>query len=369
MLWEVEIRPAANEIDRDAARVVTEAQALGASTVTQAQSARAFLLQATALSEADVLRAARTLLVDPVVEVSRVTRVESREPANAGDSSSGTQQSSLGTRLLNVLFKPGVTDNVALSTHKALVDLGFSVEAVATGRKYWFDEAASSADLDRVAKRVLANDAIERVIAGPLHMDTIGAGSEYKFQLRTVAIRAMNDDALMHLSKHGQLYLSLAEMQTIKQHWVEQQRDPTDIELETVAQTWSEHCSHKTLKGRIRYRDEHGERVFENMLKETVFGATVEIRKRLGQDDWCVSVFQDNAGVVKFDDKQHVCFKVETHNHPSAIEPYGGANTGLGGVIRDPLGRAPDAQIAVRTRPRARPGDGNGHVGDHGKSR
>ena len=349
MLWEVEISPAANEIDRDAARVVHEAQALGASTVTQARSARAFLLQATALSEADVLRAARTLLVDPVAEISRVTRVESREPANAGDSSSGTQQSSLGTRLLNVLFKPGVTDNVALSTHKALVDLGFNVEAVATGRKYWFDAAASSADLDRVAKRVLANDAIERVIAGPLHMDTIGAGSEYKFALRTVAIRAMDDAALMHLSKHGQLYLSLAEMQTIKQHWVEQQRDPTDIELETVAQTWSEHCSHKTLKGRIRYRDEHGERVFENMLKETVFGATVEIRKRLGKDDWCVSVFQDNAGVVKFDDKQHVCFKVETHNHPSAIEPYGGANTGLGGVIRDPLGTGLGARPILNT--------------------
>ncbi|MBC8113803.1 MAG: phosphoribosylformylglycinamidine synthase subunit PurS, partial [Candidatus Saccharimonas sp.] len=350
MLWEVEIRPAANEIDREAARVVNEAQALGASTVKQARSARAFLLQAASLSEADVNRAARTLLVDPVAEIGQVTRVKRQEPENTARSSSGSCLSTLDSRLLlNVLFKPGVTDNVGMSTQKALVDLGFNVEAVATGRKYWFDAAASSADLDRVAKRILANDAIERVIVGPLHMDTIGAGSEYKFQLRTVAIRAMNDDALMHLSKHGQLYLSLAEMQTIQRHWVEQQRDPTDIELETVAQTWSEHCSHKTLKGRIRYRDEHGERVFENMLKETVFGATVEIRRRLGQDDWCVSVFQDNAGVVKFDDKQHVCFKVETHNHPSAIEPYGGANTGIGGVIRDPLGTGLGAKPILNT--------------------
>ncbi len=342
MLWEVEIRPAANEVDREAARVVNEAQALGASTVKSARSARSFLLQAASLSEADVVRAARVLLVDPVAEISRVTRIDQA-------SSSSSPNTQTPTPLLNVLYKPGVTDNVGMSTQKALVDLGFDVEAVATGRKYWFDAAASSADLDRVAKRVLANDAIERVIAGPLHMDTIGAGSEYKFALRTVAIRAMNDDALMHLSKHGQLYLSLAEMQTIKQHWVEQQRDPTDIELETVAQTWSEHCSHKTLKGRIRYRDEHGERVFENMLKETVFGATVEIRRRLGKDDWCVSVFQDNAGVVKFDDKQHVCFKVETHNHPSAIEPYGGANTGIGGVIRDPLGTGLGAKPILNT--------------------
>lgn len=118
-------------------------------------------------------------------------------------------------------------------------------------------------------------------------------------------------------------------MQTIQRHFQELDRDPTDIELENRVQTWSEHCSHKTLKGRIRYRDEHGERTFENMLKETVFEATQTIRQQLGADDWCVSVFQDNAGVVKFHDEYHACFKVETHNHPSAIEPYGGANTGF----------------------------------------
>ena len=328
MLWEVEIRPSASEIDREGLRVVGEAHALGAAGVKSVRSARSFLLQGASLAETDVTRAARTLLVDPVAEVFVAHRVSSQN--GAGSTANG--------RLLNVLFKPGVTDNVALSTQKALVDLGFAVETVATGRKYWFETDVSDADLDRIGKRVLANDAIERVISGSLQMDQIGAGSEYKFQLRTVPIRTMDDDALMHLSKHGQLYLSLAEMRTIKQHWVDQQRDPTDIELESVAQTWSEHCSHKTLKGRIRYRDEHGERVFENMLKETVFGATVAIREQLGADDWCVSVFKDNAGIVKFDDQQNVCFKVETHNHPSAIEPYGGANTGIGGVIRDPLG-------------------------------
>ena len=361
MLWEVEVSPAANEVDREAARVVNEAQALGASTVKTARSARSFILQAASLEYDDVARAAKTLLVDPVTEVCRVWPVaHSRDPqcettvkVSDRPSNDGLQSSRLDEievlQLISVLYKPGVTDNVGMSIQKALVDLGFNVEAVATGRKYWFNEGASSADLDRVTKRVLANDAIERVIVGPLRMESIGAGSEYKFALRTVTIRAMDDAALMHLSKHGQLYLSLAEMQTIKQHWVEQQRDPTDIELETVAQTWSEHCSHKTLKGRIRYRDEHGERVFENMLKETVFGATVEIRKRLGQDDWCVSVFKDNAGVVKFDDKQHVCFKVETHNHPSAIEPYGGANTGIGGVIRDPLGTGLGAKPILNT--------------------
>src|SRR4029450_2790725 len=90
-------------------------------------------------------------------------------------------------------------------------------------------------------------------------------------------------------------------------------------------------------------------RRYNNLLKETIFGATQEIRKRLGQDDWCVSVFEDNAGVVRFDEKFNVCFKVETHNHPSAIEPYGGANTGLGGVIRDPMGTGLGAKPICNT--------------------
>src|SRR5206468_9308332 len=124
---------------------------------------------------------------------------------------------------------------------------------------------------------------------------------------------------LMRASCEGQLSLSLDEMKAIQEHFRTLRRDPTDVELETIAQTWSEHCSHKTLKGPI---DFNGRRI-DNLLKETIFGATQEIRRRLGPEDWCVSVFEDNAGVVRFDERFHVCFKVETHNHPSAIEPYG----------------------------------------------
>ena len=118
-------------------------------------------------------------------------------------------------------------------------------------------------------------------------------------------------------------------MQAIKRHFAELGRDPTDCELETLAQTWSEHCSHKTLRGRISFRG----KTIDNLLKQTIFKATHDLGC-----DWLVSVFSDNAGVVRFDDENDVCFKVETHNHPSAIDPYGGANTGLGGVIRDALG-------------------------------
>ncbi|MCA9249260.1 MAG: phosphoribosylformylglycinamidine synthase subunit PurL, partial [Planctomycetales bacterium] len=140
-----------------------------------------------------------------------------------------------------------------------------------------------------------------------------------------------------------------AEMRQIQEHFRTLEREPTDIELETLAQTWSEHCSHKTLAGRIAYRDERTERQFENMLKETIFAATVEIRRQLGDDDWCVSVFQDNAGIVRFDGDMNLAFKVETHNHPSALEPYGGANTGIGGVIRDPMGTGLGAKPICNT--------------------
>jgi phosphoribosylformylglycinamidine synthase len=201
---------------------------------------------------------------------------------------------------------------------------------------------------------VLANDAIEHVITGPLQLSDLSVGSDYNFDLQTVAIRDMDDDALVRLSAEGQLYLSLTEMQTIRDYYRQLDRNPTDIELETIAQTWSEHCSHKTLAGRIHYVETQGgetvrEIQFDNMLKETIFNATVQIRENLGEDDWCVSVFKDNAGIVTFDDKQDVCIKVETHNHPSAIEPYGGANTGLGGVIRDPMGTGLGARPVCNT--------------------
>ena len=200
--------------------------------------------------------------------------------------------------------------------------------------------------------KLLANDAIEQAIVGPLGFDRLELGSEYRFALRTAPLRELDDAALSKLSREGQLYLSLAEMQAIQAHFRGLDRDPTDAELETLAQTWSEHCSHKTLAGRIAYRGPEGERHFENMLKETIFAATQEIRRAWRareRDDWCVSVFEDNAGVIRFDDRYNVAFKVETHNHPSALEPYGGANTGLGGVIRDSLGTGLGAKPVCST--------------------
>jgi phosphoribosylformylglycinamidine synthase II len=339
MVWEVEIHPIDGEVDREGNRVLSESRALRADSVRDVRSARSFLIEGR-VDAASADRIARGLLVDTVVETYRIHDLAAAEADGAEAN---------GARLLNVLFKSGVTDNVARSTQLALTDLGFDVDTVATCRKYWFNADAETTDVERAAAKILSNEAIEHVVYGPLALQTLALGGDYEFGLVTVPIRNMDDEGLVRLSREGQLFLNLTEMQTIQTHFRELERDPTDIELETVAQTWSEHCSHKTLAGRIRYRDENGERLFENMLKETIFAATMTIRERLGDDDWCVSVFEDNAGIVTFDEKQNVCIKVETHNHPSALEPYGGANTGLGGVIRDPLGTGLGAKPVCNT--------------------
>ena len=187
------------------------------------------------------------------------------------------------------------------------------------------------------------------MIVGPLAFDRLEVGSPYEFRLTTVPIRAMDDAALRAAEPRGQLYLSLVEMQTIQAHFQPLGRDPTDVELETVAQTWSEHCSHKTLAGRIHYRDGAGGAAFQNMLRETIFAATEKIRREAGAGRLVRERLPRQRRRDPLRRPYNVVFKVETHNHPSALEPYGGANTGLGGVIRDPMGTGMGAKPICNT--------------------
>lgn len=320
MLWEVEIRQRSGDPDR--LRVASEFDLLTFGTLGQQlvkSSSRGYLLE----GEIDANRIqslVNNLLHDPVVENASIA---SLDDANS--------QGHFAT----VLFKPGVMDPAAMSVIDAAGDLGYRLAGVRTFRRYYFSQSLESNQREVLFRKVLANEAIEQVIPGRPRLEHLTLGHPYQFQLITVPMQDLDDSGLESLSREGQLSLTLVEMKAIRQHFRDLGRDPTDIELETIAQTWSEHCSHKTLKGRIECDDG---RVYRNLLKETIFAATQSIRERLGPDDWCVSVFEDNAGIVKFDEKFHVCFKVETHNRPSALEPYGGANTGIGGVIRDVLG-------------------------------
>jgi len=338
MLWEVDIYPRPGQPDLAAKRVAAEAADLGLARQLPVTAGWGYLIQGD-LDRAQVLRIAEELLADRVVERTLVAPVGDEALSHAPDGR---------TDVIHVLPKPGVMDPVAQSVLAAIADFGYRAEAVRTLKKYWIAPLPDD-KLQLLCSKVLANDAIEQVIPGPLRFSRLELGSPYEFNLVAVPIRSMDDPALERLSREGQLFLSLTEMKAIQAEFRTLGRDPTDAELETLAQTWSEHCSHKTLAGRIRYRDESGERRFENMLKETIFAATQEIRRELGPNDWCVSVFEDNAGVVRFDDAFNVVFKVETHNHPSALEPYGGANTGIGGVIRDPMGTGLGAKPVANT--------------------
>ncbi len=325
MRWEVELRPLGRDAERE--RVCDEFDLLtharrGDGLV--AASSHGYLLEGRSLDRDAADTLVRELLCDPLVETAAV-----RELGVPLDGPAHT-----------VLLKPGVMDPVSESVVRAAADLGLTLTAVRTFRRYYGPADGDAVDVELLRRKVLANDAIERVIAGPVQAEHLALGRPYQFRLVTVPLRDLGDAALVELSKSGQLALTLDEMRTVQAQFRGLGRDPTDVELESVAQTWSEHCSHKTLKGTVHLTDRStGEvRTYQNLLKETVFAATQTIRERLGADDWCVSVFADNAGIVQFTADFHLCFKVETHNRPSALEPYGGANTGLGGVIRDVLG-------------------------------
>lgn len=149
------------------------------------------------------------------------------------------------------------------------------------------------------------------------------------FPLYEIDVHNATDQQLINISKELGVGLNLQEMKAVQKHFRRKERNPTDIELQIIGQTWSEHCFHKTFKGTIVFNG----REIDGLFKKYIARVTEELKPR-----WCFSVFEDNAGIIHFDKDYGIAAKIETHNHPSAIEPFGGAATGVGGVIRDILG-------------------------------
>ncbi|TKJ37544.1 MAG: phosphoribosylformylglycinamidine synthase subunit PurL [Planctomycetes bacterium B3_Pla] len=294
------------------------------------QSAKVFLIEAD-FDKDFAERVARELLTDPVCEEYYIGR--SSAPAGLAK-----------VTLIEVHLKSGVTDPVAESVMAAVADMGVKADHVRTARKYVLLGEISQSQIDVIAKRILANDCIEDCVVGNEAEPPSPHLEPYELEVVRWPICDLGDDDLVALSKEKDLFLNLVEMKTIQNYFQKICREPTDIELETLAQTWSEHCVHKTLKSSVDMTLDGQQIHFDDVLKDTVFKATKQLDK-----DWCISVFADNAGVVEFDEDSAICFKVETHNHPSALDPYGGSATGIGGVIRDPMGTGLGARPIANT--------------------
>ncbi|MGH7177300.1 MAG: phosphoribosylformylglycinamidine synthase subunit PurL [Tepidisphaeraceae bacterium] len=333
MIWRVEVHPAGREYAAESVRLELADPGFD---VPAPQTFRIFLIDSEA-SPQQMQRVGSELLADPVTEQA-VVQVHAPEHPDGS--------------LIEIHPRPGVMDPVAASTELAIRDMRVPVREVRTGRAFQFPGRLPHDVLADIARRALANEVIESVHFAPFFPREFERGRERQFELRTIPLACLSDDSLAKLSRDAHLFLSTIELRAIQTHFAGLGRDPTDIELETLAQTWSEHCVHKTLKSAVEVYDESGRllRRYDSLLRDTIFSATGEITRRpSSRAPFCLSVFVDNAGIIAFDDHDAVCFKVETHNHPSAIEPYGGASTGVGGVIRDILGTGLGARPIAST--------------------
>ncbi len=278
------------------------------------------------LSSEELKRVVEKVLIDPVVE-----QIE------AGDSDYDWS--------LEIRLKKGMTDNVGITAQISIEDcLGsrFSEnEWVQSGVRYLLKGCAKREEVERIGRELLANSLIEEIVVERVSCLT---GVE--------AIDLSSD--LMEISRRRGLALNLAEMEAIQTYY-QSRKDrierglplmPTDVELEAIAQTWSEHCKHKIFQARIDYWEEGKKTIIDGVFPTYIKKATEEIGKRI---DWLVSVFKDNAGIVRFNEEAHLVCKVETHNSPSALDPYGGALTGILGVNRDVLGTGYGARPIANT--------------------
>ncbi len=278
--------------------------------------------------------------------LDRVLNTLLREPLGVDLVVGPSQAAGDRVSVVEVARRAGVTDPAATELVRAAQRLGVSVDRAASGTRVELMDLLdvdgnrpSESKLEDLCNRLLANPVVEQWA-----LDTVQPGfvddhsaEEMGSGVEVIDLRTLDPGALERLNAQRGLALDPEELLAIQLWFTTEQRDPTDVELETLAQTWSEHCSHKTFRANIVTTDG---RPVEPLLRQ-LQSATTAIAA-----PWVVSAFVGNAGIVELSPGQPVAVKVETHNHPSAVEPFGGANTGVGGVIRDVLA-APAQPIAL----------------------
>src|SRR5215216_2592363 len=307
---------------------LSDAQAIGFQHLQSIQVQDLYFIEGQ-LSQEELPQLALNLLSDPVTQIAEWTELPFvRSPMGREFSTP-----EVDAVILEVALRPGVTDSVAEQLVRAAHELNlYGVHRAATGQRFilCFDENTDHISAAQsITKSLLANNVIQHWMIGEI-IPSFPQEVESSGTVEIIPVRKLSDDQLLTLSKERRAALDLAEMQAIQNYFIKEGRDPTDVEFETIAQTWSEHCVHKTFKAKIT--KDNGQ-VIDSLIKTYLKSATDKINA-----PWVISAFVDNAGIIDFDDEFEISFKAETHNHPSAVEPFGGANTGVGGVIRDILG-------------------------------
>lgn len=247
-------------------------------------------------------------------------------------------------------YLPGVTDNIGNTARESIEDLlKTKSSAVSSSQIMFIYGDLTKEDAMRIGEN-FANPLIQRISVKSFKefqkdngMDVIFPKVRLHEQPAAGLVDILNatDDEMMIIgkqgiankdgSRRGPLALDLSYMKAIQNYFREKKRNPTDVELESIAQTWSEHCKHTIFADSI-------DDIKEGLYKAKIKASTNKIRKDKGKKDFCVSVFTDNAGGIIFDEDYLVVDKVETHNSPSALDPFGGSITGIVGVNRDPMG-------------------------------
>lgn len=306
--------------DPEGEAIVSAAPLVGVSGLAECRVSRIYHLDAPApLDRNDVDRLCREALVDPV----------------AAEYAIGDAGAAVG-RAVEVAALPGVADLDARELERAAQQLEIADLRVSTAVRYDLIGDLDDTAVAVITRRLLANDTIEQSHEGTL-APTFVAQADARREVEAVQLSQLSDSELATLSSQRLLSLDVEEMRAIQRYFDDIARNPTDAELETLAQTWSEHCVHKTFRAAIELTHTTAEGRTTVTRHDGLLAALREVTEEL--DPWWLrSAFVDDAGIVAFDDRFDLAFKVETHNHPSALEPFGGANTGIGGVVRDVLG-------------------------------
>ncbi|MBU0635327.1 MAG: phosphoribosylformylglycinamidine synthase subunit PurL [Candidatus Omnitrophica bacterium] len=342
MFWRIEVKNRPEVRDPVGEGIKRDAIDLSVESIRDVKMVQVYILEAEKLTGVQIKKICEELLSDPVIQEYEFGHLEDKKFRRKPKS---------GWCEIETAYNPGVMDPWEESTKKGIRDIGIDEPVtVKTGRRYLIKGKLAKRQLEHISQKLLYNKVIQHIVKIQTLKKTLSAHKEvsYQFQKKEIEILALTHKQLLALSKDMQLSLTLDEMLAIRAYYSRLGRNPTDCELETIAQTWSEHCVHKTMRGTIEYREKTNgkwrKKIIRNLLKSTIMDATRKLNK-----SWCVSVFKDNAGIIRFDGENNICFKVETHNHPSALDPYGGAGTGIGGVIRDVLGVGLGAKPIMNT--------------------